>query len=298
MKIRLEYIVLGLLVIGASLYLALRERDRVRYKLPKLEALNSEDINRIEIKKESGNIELVRSGESWQILPDSYRADKQRLRDILNSIQNLTLVDLVSVSKDYDRFELDEGSRIEVTAYRDEEVARRFFVGSSSRTSQHTYVAIPDDTRVFHAGGDLHSTFDRNREELRDKLVLSFDFSTIKEIRLDIGDESHRLERASGADTAATEAIWESPSGATVDSKKVVNLLRQLSNLRCTRYLSKEWTPSQKIVDLYLLGDKSHRLEIFEKSESEYPGISSEADSAFMLSSYLVDEILGLLDAN
>jgi hypothetical protein len=298
MKIRLEYIILGVLVIGASLYLILRERDRVRYKLPKLETVDSEDINRIEIKRKTENIELVRSGERWEILPDRYKADNRLLRDILNSIQNLTLADLVSVSKDYDRFELDDTSRIEVTAYEGEAAARRFSVGSSSRTSQHTYIAIPNDTRVFHARGDLRSTFDRDREELRDKMVLSFDSSMIEEIELNWGNGSHRLVRSSGADTPPTEAIWESPTGATVDSKDVVNLIRQLSNLRCTRYLSKDWAPSQSLVDLHLRGDKSYRLEVFEKSESEYPGTSSEADSAFMLSSYVVEEILGLTETH
>lgn len=298
MKIKLEYIILGVLVIAVSLYLLLRERDRMRYKLPTLEPISSEEISRIEINRQTATVELVRSGDIWQILPDGHRADAQRVRDILNTIETLSITDLVSVSKVYDKFELGNDTRIGVTAFQEDTVVRRFYVGSSARTSQHTYITVPDDARVFHARGNLRSTFDRDREDLRDKLVLSFESSTITEIEIKKDSGSLRLIRTVGADNTQAETQWKTPTGEQWDNKKVDNLLKQLSNLRCTKYLTEKPDPSQTLASAVLIGNKTYRLDILNKSGSEYPGVSSEADSAFLLSSYIVEELLSLAESN
>ena len=298
MKIRLEYIILAVLVIAVSLYLLLRERDRMRYKLPTLETISSEDLSRIVIKRKAEGVELVRSGDIWEILPDGHRADAQKVRDILNTIQTLSIADLVSVSKTYDRYELDNESRIEVTAFQEDTVVRRFYIGSSARSSRHTYIIIPDDARVFHARGDFRSTFDRDREDLRDKLVLSFDSSIITEIEIKRDSGSLRLIRTAGVHNAQEDTIWKTLTGEVWDNEKVDNLLKRLSNLRCTRYLGQEADPSQALARVVLKGAKTYRLDIFNKSGSEYPGVSSETDSAFLLSSYIVEEIINLADSN
>lgn len=294
MKIKFEYIILGVLVIAVSLYLLFRDRDRMHYKLPTLEPISSEEISRIDIKRQAATIELVRSGDVWEILPERHKADAQRARDILNTIQSFSITDLVSVSKSYDQFELGNETRIEVTAFQEDTVVRRFYVGSSARSSQHTYITLPDDVRVFHARGDLRSTFDRDRAELRDKLILSFDSSIIAEIEINKDSGSLGLTRAAGAESAQSETIWKTSTGEKWDNKAVDNLLKQLSNLKCTRYLAENPDPSQSLVSVLLKGDKPFRLDIFDKSGSEYPGVSSQAESAFLLSSYIVEEILNV----
>jgi len=297
MKIKFEYIILGVLVIAVSLYLLFRDRDRMRYKLPTLEPISSEDINRIEIKRHAATIELVRSGDVWEILPERHKADAQRARDILNTIQSFSITDLVSVSKSYDQFGLGNETRIEVTAFQEDTAVRRFYVGSSARTSQHTYITLPDDARVFHARGNLRGTFDRDHEDLRDKLILSFDSSIITEIEINKDGSSFRLIRTTGAQKTQSETTWKTSTGDDWDNKSVDNLLKQLSNLRCTRYLVDKPDPSQTLVSVSLKGDKTYRLDIFGKSGSEYPGVSPQAESAFLLSSYIVEEILNISDS-
>jgi hypothetical protein len=306
MRLKLEYFILGLLVVAASLYLLLREKDRLRYKLPALEQIDTEAIDRIEVERKGERIELVKSADQWKILPEGHRADPQAAREMVTTIRDLSLTDLLSVSKAYDRYGLSEESRIRVTALGGQSVLRRFDIGSTARAYQHTYITLADDARIFHAKGNIRSTFDRSREELRDKLVLSFDASTIFEIEMEKNDESVRLIRAvvpldtetteqDAAKRDSTRILWKTPTAESWDTEKVERLLNQLSHLRCLRYLEEAADLTRSLFSIAITGDKKYRLAVFQKKDSTYPGLSSQSESPFLLSSYTVEEIAGIL---
>jgi hypothetical protein len=145
---RTTYIVLGIIFVGLSLYIALRQRDRMQYTIPSLEPLRIREIERLEIEQSGGTITMERSGETWQILPEGYRADQAAIGEMLGFIAGLQLSDLASVTGNYNRYDLDDQSRVRVTAYKGGEVLRRFDQGKGSPSLNHTFIRINGDDRV------------------------------------------------------------------------------------------------------------------------------------------------------
>ncbi|TNF53296.1 DUF4340 domain-containing protein, partial [bacterium] len=175
MRIKKEYIILSLIIIFLSVYLVVQEKDKTHYTLPEIESIEKKDISRIVITREESDLTLSRENSRWYILPNHYPADNGMVQSMLDSISTLSLTALASESGNYTPYELDEKNRIEVTAFREENPFRRISIGKTASSFRHTFVKLADDHRVFHAAGNLRSSFDKTVSGLRDKEVLKID---------------------------------------------------------------------------------------------------------------------------
>ena len=218
---------------------------------------------------------------------------------MLGIIENLTLTAMVSESKDYTRYQLDDEHRITVKAYIGEKLRREFDVGKAAPSYRHTFVRLKGNELVYHARENFRNSFDLAVDDLRDKQVLAFDKEEIQEIRLIKNGQSLACSR-SGASPAAgqeptvessapiEELIWQSAEGERCDEKKINRLLATLSNLGCEKYI--EDMKKEELVDpLYrieLTGAQEYSLSIFAKAEGDekgYPATTSGNDYPFLL---------------
>ncbi len=103
MKIKKEYIILGVIIIILSLYLFQRRMDRTLYELPEIPEMASKNISKIEIIRPDDTLVLTRKDDTWYMGSQEYRVDKNKVTGILETIEKLTLTALVSESKDYIR---------------------------------------------------------------------------------------------------------------------------------------------------------------------------------------------------
>jgi hypothetical protein len=299
MKVKKEYVILVAVILALSLYLLLRKTDRVRYELPKLPALAKADVSKIEIARKGAAIVLSRRNGNWNIGPQGYPADTDKVTNMLGIIENLTLTAMVSESRDYSRYQLDDDHKITVRAYIGEKLTREFDVGKVAPSYRHTFVRLKGNKVVYHARENFRHTFDMTVDDLRDKQVLAFDKEEIQEIRITKNGKSLACTR-SAASTAAgqeptdkssppkEEVIWQSAEGERCDEKTLNRLLAVLSNLRCERYLDNK--KKEDLIDpvyrIELKGDQDYNLSIFAKAEGDeksYPATSSENDYPFLL---------------
>ena len=58
MNVKKEYLVLVVLIVALSLYLALHRRDKSHYRLPELPRVAEKDISKVEISKQDKTIVL------------------------------------------------------------------------------------------------------------------------------------------------------------------------------------------------------------------------------------------------
>ena len=100
MKIKKEYIILLAIILLLTLYLIFHKEDRTHYKLPEVPEIVEADITKIELVQES-SIVMNRKDNSWRITPQGYLADKNMVSDMLDTIEELSLTDLVSESESY-----------------------------------------------------------------------------------------------------------------------------------------------------------------------------------------------------
>lgn len=227
---------------------------------------------------------------------------------MLGIIENLTLTAMVSESRDYTRYQLDDEHKITVTAYIGEALTREFDVGKVAPSYRHTFVRLKGDDLVYHARENFRRTFDLGMDDLRDKQVLAFDKEEIREIRIAKNGRSMVCTRSATSVTASQEpsvkssppreeVIWQSAEGERCDEKTLTRLLSMLSNLRCERYIDNK--EKKDLIDpLYtieMMGAKDYILSIFPKGEDDekgYAATTSENNYPFLLPEGRVKSIM------
>ena len=311
MKIKKEYIILAVIIVALLLYLSQRRTDRTLYHLPDVPEISKSDITKIEINKNSIPIVLSKEGDRWTIEPKKYPADTLKVKNMLDIMEKLTLTALVSESKSYNRYNLDDDNKITVKAFDKDKLKIEFDIGKAASSFRHTFVKIAGDERVFHARGSFRGKFDKTVDDLRDKTVLAFKLNEIDEIYITNGNKEISFSRTKSpvevketkeADTAnpksqQTEITWQNASGKKGDNSKINRLLTTLSDLSCEKYLSGQSKNEliNPVITLLLKGTKEYKLSIFakpDKADKNYPAISSENSYPFILSGSQVKSIM------
>ncbi len=309
MKLKKEYILLAAVIIGLGAYLIFQKTDRTHYRLPEPSKISKDDISKIEIKTADRTIEIKKKDGAWVIGPKAYPADADRIKEMLETIAALKLTALISESKNYVRYDLNESKRLAVKAFSGNSLLREFDIGKTAPTYQHTFVKLADDPNVYHARGYFRTKFDQSVDDLRDLRVLSFEKVQIQDVEIVYNKETYHLSRETvsekkadekaeagkaGSDALMKKAIWQTTAGKPVDSEKLDSLLSTLSDLECDSYVedAKKEDFKDPIFSITLKGAKEYRLAVFPKIKedaSEYPAVSSENPYVFLLSGNRVD---------
>jgi hypothetical protein len=311
MKVRREYLILIVIISALSLYLVLHKRDAFHYRLPELPRVTDKEITKIQISKRDTAIVLTKKDNAWQIAPQGYPADANQVNHMLDVIEKIVLTAMVSESKHYDRYQLDNDNKIKIQAWAGDTLRREFEMGRAATTFRHTFVKLSDDHRVYHARGDFRNRFDLTVEKLRDKTVLSFEQGEIQEIHLSKGEQSvvfarkqvpvelngSQEEQAENSQIPLEETIWQTADGKRGDESQLDRMLSALSKLRCEKYLDdrQKGDLADPIYTIQLTGMGKHTLAVFEKinEDSEnYPATSSETDYPFLLPKWQVDNFM------
>ena len=309
MKFKKEYIVLLIVIIGLSAYLYSRQSDRTLYQLPEIPEVTAKKISKIEITGPDVNIVLNKADESWTIGSEAYPAADNKVRQMVESIEQLTLTALISESKNYVRYDLTEDQKISVKAWSGGTLSRAFDIGKTDSSLKHTFVILAEDPKVYQARSNIRSKFDQSIEDIRDKSVMSFSTNDIKEIQLVQGDQSVTLKREQAEtpkDTAeqkttTPKAVWKTPDGKEADGSKVNELLSTLSNLDCDNYITDRTKAdfSSSTYAIKLKGEKDYSLSLYveqEKEEKYFSATSSENKYPFRLPEWRAKNLMPDLD--
>lgn len=305
MKIKKEYILLALLIASSVGYLVFQRADRMHYKLPVLDEVKAESISSIEISREGKTTVLKRQDGTWRITPQNWRADQTKVSEMLDELAHLAVTDLVSETRDYDRYELDNGKKATIRAFAGTELRRDIIVGKAAPTYNHTYAMLPGDTRVYLVSGDIPRTFLVSPSEMRDMLVLSLTPSDITRIEIEhkgdkaalIKSEVPQTKTGDGSkgetDGKAKLFTWHTDTGRPVDKAEVDTILAGLAKVYCGEYLDDAVRVNLKNPEtaLVMKGSEVHTLSIFRKTGEKVPALSSQSESPFVMPDYKLEDI-------
>lgn len=296
MKIKTEYLVLAVVIIGLSVFLYFRKSDRVLYELPDTGTLKSGEIARIEIQA-PGKTQLVleKKDDAWR-LASGAPAKPVDADEMAEAVAGLALTTLVSEKEDLARYDLSADKAVMVTAFAaDGRKLRAIAIGKTASSQNHTFVRIDGDSRIYHARGRLADTLDKTAEELIDRRVLVFDRGAVTRITVEQGTETLTLgkgaksepgKKSPGAEPGALPALWTTSEGKAANAEAVERLLDELVRLECAEYQdpagSKEL--GAPLCSLTLMDKKAHTLSLFAPDGTEntdYPARSSRSDLVF-----------------
>ncbi|CAB1065681.1 hypothetical protein D1BOALGB6SA_10478 [Olavius sp. associated proteobacterium Delta 1] len=312
MKIKKEYIILILIIIVLSVYLYKRSANRTLYELPEIPQVSEKDLTKLEITRGKTVLVLNKKDDQWFIAPAEFPTDANKVKDMLDVIKNFSLTALVSESKNYNLYELDEGQKINVKASQGDDLKLDIDVGKTASSFRHTFVKPSGDERVFHAQGNLKNTFDVTVDALRDKTVLALKPADIQQININKDQQSLAFTRTQvpvevkAADAekstdptppAAPKLAWQAATGQPVNESTLNQLLNTLASLRCEKFIDgrKKEDFKSPLFTIELKGGQDDYLSIFAKAgenDPNYPAISSGSDYPFELSTSQVDRMM------
>jgi hypothetical protein len=293
-RVKLEYVILGVLIVGGVLAVALRSGNRVRYTVPEVAKVKADDITRIRFERASGVVELERREGGWRIQPEGYVADSALVTPMVNALSELSLTALVSEAESYVRYELDEAARIRITAYAGSSTVRQLDVGKEDENRTASFVLLPGDKRVWSSRQNFRSLFDKERDKLRDMVVLSFSQEGIVEIVAKREKQTLTLRKVTeeSADKKTT-AAWKTDAGEVWNQDNVTQLLRTLARLRCQSYGEKAMETGKELVNVFLKGEDGagYTVSFHEKVGTQVPGLSSQSDYPFLVAEYQYQDV-------
>lgn len=323
MKVKKEYIILPLIIIALVLYLVLHKENRTHYTLPEPDAVTAKQVNKIEIQKGDQTIVLNKKDDAWSIGEQAFPADAAKIDAMLDVIADFKISALVSESKKYARYELDDPRKIVIRAWEGGALKREFDMGKSASTYQHTFVKLPQDPNVYHARGNFRSNFDQTVEDLRDKVVMAFKQDEITAVTVKQDDAVIELKQKEIEETPASsdkepeaeadkdkkaepptpkKKVWESADEREVAPKEIKSLLSTLSNYKCESYIDGKTKDdfTNPLTVLTLKDKKAHTLTLYAKLDKEAektPAVSSDNAYPFFLSDAKVENLKKKIDA-
>jgi hypothetical protein len=311
MKVKKEYIILALVIIALAAYLVTRTSDRTQYQMPDVPQVAAKEISKLQITRDKAIIVVNKKDDKWYIAPEEFPADGNKIKDILNAIENLTLTALVSESKNYNLYDLDEDKKINVKAWQADNLRRDVDLGKTASSFRHTFVKPAGDERVFHARGNFRNNFDLTVDDLRDKQVLVLNPADIMQFEVIKDQQSLILNKAQApvvvegtqakkqteAAPQANKVEWQAADGRPVDEAVVQQILDTVSNLRCEKFINDRGKDgfTSPLFTLRVKGPQDYSLSIFAKAaekDTDYPAVSSGSNYAFLLSGSQVDKIM------
>ena len=207
MKVKLEYVILVVIIAVLAGYLAMRNSDRTLYELPALPEVATKDVTRIEITGKGSSLTLTKKDEIWNIQPQGYPVDPKRISGILSTISTLKTTALASESKDYQRYELDDGRKIQVKAWSGDEIIRNFEIGKAAPSFRHTFIRLDKDHRVFHARDNFRSKFDPDATAVQDKTAMEITTASVKSFVISLPAGKTEFTKGKSALAECTQSI-------------------------------------------------------------------------------------------
>ncbi len=292
------YACFAAVLIALVLFIVFRKPDRMQYALPDTPSLSAGEIDGISLRFGNGDaIDLRRGDPEWSITPPGYPVDPGAVDDMLESLANFTITDLVSTKGHYDQYELDEKNRLTVTASGDGKTLLSFDLGKRAPSYNHTYVALGNG-QVYSAATDLRRVFDKDVNSLRDRTVLSFAKDEIVGITATSPGVKTSLSKSTPTvgtgDSAVTgSATWRTAEGEEWPSESIDEVLDRLDDLSCSRFADEPAAGEiEPLLSLKLQGREEYRLDLLAEEETGFRARSSQTPYEFFISAWQGNNLL------
>ncbi len=218
-----------------DVYLVGDEILRLAYDNPvglrdrRLTDLTPEQVDRVILRRDSGQIELLRDAQGWRIVkPLNAPADPKKTAEFLNRLLGLRIEDFVADdSGDLGIYGIAEGQK-EITFYaegKDRHQTLRFGSISADKPSSVNAQFTARDT-VYRLPAVALQLLDITPDSLRDRRLLAVDVDMVDKIRI-TGPEGEFTLRRSGDG-------WESQQGQTILPVAEDTVTRMMEALRTT----------------------------------------------------------------
>lgn len=279
------------------------EKPAAEWRDKKIFDLKPEEITRLEITGGPQPLTVAREGGKWKALePADLQVDQNTVDGLARTFSTLRAADILE--KADGETGLDAPTLKVVATLK--EGTRTLLVGKEKETATR-YVQREGDPQLFTVRDGLLDTFRKDRNNLRDKAIFSFDAEQINHVLIARDDKKVVLAKVKGEPDAAGKAQegWKVAEqvGVTVDMKAIQQVMAGITTLRVATY--------QDGVTPEAAGFITHALQVelgtqdgsrvmltvgTEKAEGEYYATRSSDGAVFTLRGFALNgfkQVLG-----
>jgi hypothetical protein len=228
---KIAYLVIALIVLLGIYFFAGREPVVSTKNRPLIEA-DSASITQIDIHSAKGDVTLIKQGDGWKISGDkTYPVNEKMLGGALGKFSQMSKKALISKRPEkLAELEVDEGAGVKVTVHTGDK-SSVIILGKAGPTMQTCYARLDGSDEVWEISGNHRATFDRKRDDWRDKTINSYELADFQKYVLTSPEQSYTLE--------LQDSTWHVRAGATefvADSKIVERLSRMMSRINTVEF--------------------------------------------------------------
>lgn len=283
---RKEFIILGIIALSCLLYIAFRSQGDLKYALPTFPSISSDEFTSLAIIPPEGETFRINKVDGTWRISDGYPASSTSVERLLEVLEKISPVDLVSESAKYDRYELDGNHRHTLMGYNGDNPIREIHFGKLSSSGNYNYVLFPGNKNVYTLRGSLISTLKGGAESFRERTILKTNRNTINEVSYaETGKDAISI-------TKNNEGLWNDSDGNAWETEKMDEFLGRFASLRAEGFLSDSPEDDTQLAVITLKGEKIFTLTIHQKEDDTYPVRSSEYPFPTTIAEYTGDAII------
>lgn len=314
-KVKKEYLVLLIIVIGLSLYLVTKDDNGGDIEIPELKEINKDSIQKIEINSSKGNLSLKVNKKVWSLEPEGYPVLENKTETMVKLLSKTDISDLISRAEKYDKFGLGKKNRTVVKAIGEKGALRELTIGNNAESGNRTFIKLKDDKIIYQARGNYKDSFNIGKDDIINKKIFNFNSSDIVEliyekdnkayhfVKIDeneltkkkLEDKDKKKDKKDIKKEAPKDEkklVWVNESDKKkVNGTEIDSFLSKNSNINCEKFFKKKENKDKKGFINIVFIDKTKRKytlniykELNEKKEEIFKLTSSDSSFIFSLS--------------
>jgi hypothetical protein len=225
---------------GGDVFIVPDDLQRLAFVNPRefrdrrLSDLTADRIDRFVLRLGTGEIEVVRTANGWQIVrPLKAPADAWKVKAFLDPLLGMNILDFVADdSDDLSAYGL-AAPRAELILYPEgEKRAQAVRIGAGAKSEAGAQALIAQFTArdsVYHLPARTWELLQTTPDALRDRALLPLNLDTVDRIRVREGGDAIELARAGDA--------WRAGTGPAVDARSVAGVAGHLAAAKVGEYL-------------------------------------------------------------
>lgn len=310
MKVKKKtWILVGVVVFIYLLILVLPDHDK-RSKVKTLDRVKKPVTAFSLTTKSLGEVSVEKTDDRWYVSKRKYAADIGKVEEFLKTFSNEFELEVVSLSRAFSSYDLDEENRTTVSLIDDNgNVLRSFHIGKSANRYRSRYVSLDDEVIIYASITPIGNLVDVDTlDDLRDKTISTFVPSQIISIGSSKGrgasfieltlqnnlvdlpekDNSKSSNQETNQETKEeNKKGYVDKSGKIYDYDKVQQIVEKLSSLKAKSFF--EIDENRSILEnplvsyRYKLSDREEVITIYEKTDQGYPLTTSFDKQGYFL---------------
>lgn len=240
-------------------------------------AFSKDKITKLEVTpKDQETFTIEKNGSDWIGKKGALqvKAMNSTVDPILEIIDKMKILRIAAIDEaKHPSFEIDDvTARASLKIYEGSNPVKEYVIGgfrmNQETRSAKSFIRLANDPKVYVMDGFASFSLSQGFDSYRDRLVLQFDAEAVNKITWNAEVASGSVER--------TLAGWTSTSGEILDSTKVENFVRSMSNFSASgfndNYTSSSNTGNQGSIEIALANRPTPIvLNVFEVTGSDKP---------------------------